>query len=342
MAAKSDLHRGERMLSLFLFLAQNFQRRFTARELMGALEIPDSEIRNVQRDLQSMISIPGNYVVREEEPPRVFYRCGLRSAQKLAFPDMENSLVDIAFLKRIAGLYPATAELIDDLVSCIQKSLSPRDRDLLDELLHDMHERILFMGARPDIQEDATKFLELVLKAIRDKRKIETLYCGNTMDKPVRSVRIPLFVVIFQGDIYIGCASQVSADRSYFIKLRRVFELKILKEKFKEDPVFVNDFRERIVSSGGMLGGQHPEISKVVFRAPKYFGVFLKERPYVRTLKIEPDGKSFIKVTMNVEINYNFIQWLVGFMDDVVVLEPQKLKDRLADLGKFFCEHYAK
>lgn len=151
------------------------KRRFTARELMGALEIPDSEIGNVQRDLQSMISIPGN----------------------------------------------------------------------------------------------------------------------------------SLFVVILQGDIYIACASQVASTVPISLSSAAFSNSRSSRKKSRKIPR--SYFRERIVNSGGMLGGQHSEICKVVFRAPKYFGVFLKKRPYVNAQKIEPDGKNFIKVTMEVKINYNFI-----------------------------------
>lgn len=337
----SKWRRGERMIALLVHLLQNPERRFSIGELMSTLELPPGDRRNVQRDMQALVSLPGPLVVNEGEASRIFYRCALSHAGQLMLPDMENSLLSFAFLRRIAGIYPATAELIEDLIGCLQDALPGRERRLLSSLSAEISNRIVFMGSRAELQEDASKFLALFLRAIQERRKVETTYWSNEDDGGLKqNKRIPLLVVIYQSEVYIGCVSESHPGETYYLKLRRVRKARLLGERYTDDPALVQKFRERIYRSGGMLGEQNPLAEHVRLRCPPYFRPFLEERPYHPSQKIRTGKDGILYVSLNVEINFNFLQWVCGHQERMEVLAPQKVRDRLAEYGRFLAKQY--
>lgn len=55
----ADITRADRVLQLFALLISNPSRSYSVSDLMEALEIPENERRNVQRDMQTLTSANG-------------------------------------------------------------------------------------------------------------------------------------------------------------------------------------------------------------------------------------------------------------------------------------------
>lgn len=209
--------RGERMIRIFVYLMAHYKNHYTVADIMRQLDIPEGDLRSVQRDMQALTDIEGDYVRRFVDGGRVYFQVSFGKAGKFFFPEFDDTVLHFVFLQRIANLYPAISGLIEDITQKIIQSLPARQRETLAWYAKELNGRILFMGTPPDFDEDAGKTLPTILEAIRKKQKVQIAYIdnwGTRTDKP----RIPLMVAIHQGEIYVGCVSQRYPDKTYALR----------------------------------------------------------------------------------------------------------------------------
>lgn len=215
----ADITRADRVLQLFALLITNPSRSYSISDLMEALEIPENERRNVQRDMQTLTSANGGAYIRVLSDRRAFrYQSAIKSADNLLFPNFENTMLHFVFLQRIANMYPAASETVTDLLEKIRKSLPASGKKAVDQLAQDLNSRILFAGTPPMFEEDSSEKLKVILQAIHERRKIRVAYVSENGNIP--SIRIPLMVILYQGEIYIGCESQSHRSRILAILIR--------------------------------------------------------------------------------------------------------------------------
>ena len=306
---------------------------------MHHLDIPESDLRNVQRDMQALVNLEGGYIQRIIDSGKTYYQMALERANKLVFPDFGDMVLHFVFLQRIANLYPATASLIEDLTKRITQDLPAKQQDILKSYSKDLNGRILFMGTPPNYDENVSKNLPTILNAIRKKQKVQITYTDNWGTISTQP-RIPLMVAISHGDIYIGCVSRHHPDKTYALKLQRIESVKLLKETFEENPKVVESLRKRIRSGSLLLGEQNPQEEKVVIYFPKYAKNFLKERPYHRSMKMEDAPGDEIRVTMKVEVNDLLKQWVMYYGNIATVEQPKKLKQMVLETAKALVQKY--
>ena len=141
----ADMTRGERTVQLFAKVISNPSKSFTVSDLMNVLDIPDEERRNVQRDMRFLSEMDdGRYIACETKGRTAVYRSALHNAERLLFPNFENTMLHFVFLKRIANIYPATSEIITQLLERIEKSLPASEQKTLQQLSGELNTKIMF------------------------------------------------------------------------------------------------------------------------------------------------------------------------------------------------------
>ena len=89
----ADMTRGERTVQLFAKVISNPDKKFTVSDLMNEFGIPGEERRNVQRDMRFLSEMEaGRYISVENEGRTAIYRSALRNAERLLFPNFENTM----------------------------------------------------------------------------------------------------------------------------------------------------------------------------------------------------------------------------------------------------------
>jgi predicted DNA-binding transcriptional regulator YafY len=171
--------RGERMVRIFVYLMAHYNNRYSVTDIMQHLDIPASELRSVQRDMQALTNLESHYIQRITDSGKTYYQAALERANKLVFPEFGDMVLHFVFLQHIAYLYPATASLIDDLTRRITQDLPAKQQDVLKSYSKELSGRILFMGTPPNYDEDVSKHLPIILNAIRQKRKVQIKYTDN-------------------------------------------------------------------------------------------------------------------------------------------------------------------
>jgi len=331
--------RGERMVRIFVYMMAHYNNRYSVADIMRHLDIREEDLRSVQRDMHALSEIEGGYIRRSVESGKTYYQVALERANKLIFPEFGDTLLHFMFLQRIANIYPATSNLIEDLAKRITQDLPVKEQSTLAHYAKELNGRILFMGTPPSVDENVGKNLPIILDAIRKKQKVQIAYTdnwGNITNKP----RIPLMVAIHQGEIYIGCVSQHLPNKTYALKLRRIQSVKLLREQFVEDPKVVETLRRRIRTGTLLSGDQDQQEEKVVIYFPGYAKNFLQERPYHPSMKITELECGDLHVTMNVAVNGLLKQWVMYYGSIAEVLKPAKLRQMVLDSAKDLVKLY--
>ena len=337
----ANITRGERTVQLFALLISNPSKSYTINDLMAALEIPEKERRNVQRDMNFLASINGGAYIRVSGDRRAFlYKSAIKSADNLLFPNFENTILHFVFLQRIANMYPAASETVTDLLEKIQKSLPASEKKSVEQLADDLNTRILFAGTPPTFEEDSSEKLKVILRAIHERRKILVTYISETGNIP--RMRIPLMVILYQGEIYIGCESQSHPGETYTLKFRRIKSVELTKETFQDNPKTLEKLRKRIQLGSAIFGPQDPKAEdiEIVFRgdAQRY----LEEKPFQRSMKVNKMQNGQLLVTMKALNDELLFRWVLGYADSAEVIKPISLRNRLREFSYFLESTYRK
>lgn len=333
----AENNRGERLLNIFIHLITHPKQKFSVSQMMMVLGVPERDRRNAQRDMQSLVDLPGKYVVCEGLGAHKVYGTGLSVLDKLVLPNFEEVMLQFAFLQRISGIYPRSATLIDMLIDKIRRNVPIKNREQIDAAYRDIASRVMFMGTPPDVDETADEKLNVILRAIRSHREIETEYEPTWTTRTI-SKRIPLMTIVYQGEIYIGCVRHTDPEAVYAMKLCRIKSVKLLKDSFVENPVSMAALRKKIDNLS--LFDKVTATEKVELTFPAYASQFVKERPYHRSMRVrEKDG--LLYVTMNVCVNAQLIQWILcNEFNDVTVVAPESLKQEILKFGKSIVKKY--
>ena len=334
----ADMTRGERTVQLFAKVISNPEKKFTINDLMEAFNIPAEERRNVQRDMRFLSEMDGGrYIAVDTVGRTAYYSSALRNAERLLFPNFENTMLHFVFLKRIANIYPATSEIITQLLERIEKSLPNREQKSLRHLGEELNTKILFMGTPPNIEEDASEKIRTILQAIHDHRKIDVTYMTEDADK--QSTRIPLMIIIYEDELYVGCQRQ--DGNTYTLKFRRIKNVKLAKEMFVEDPKILDKLRRQVASGAAFMSGQEPKLEDVEIEFESRARLYLEENPFNRSMNIGKAKNGKITVKMKAEINQLLFNWVVSFSNVARVVKPASLQKRLKEYAEYLLNIYA-
>ena len=335
----ADVTRGERTVRLFAQVISNPTKKYSVADLMELLDIPESERRNVQRDMRFLSEMDaGRYIQQESVGRTYYYSSALQNADRLLFPNFENTMLHFVFLRRIANIYPATSEIVTQLLERIENSLPPKEKKSIRQLGEELNSKILFMGTPPDFEEDSSEKIRVILQAIHDHRKIEVEYITENSCK--KSTRIPLMIIVYENDLYVGCESEKMVEHTYTLKFRRIKSVKLSKQTFVEKPLVVDKLRRQVVSGAAFMSGQEPKLENVEIEFDGHVKLFLEENPFNRSMRIYDGRGGKILVKLKAENNQMLFNWVVSFSDVARVIKPAALKQKLSEYADYLKKIY--
>ena len=335
----ADKTRGERTVQLFAKVISNPTKQFTINDLIDSLDIPENEKRNVQRDMRFLSEMDGGRYIQTECVGRTYYyKSALQNADRRLFPNFENTMLHFVFLRRIANIYPATSEIISQLLERIESSLPTREKNSLKQLGDELNNKILFMGTPPNFEEDSSEKIRVILQAIHDHRKIEVEYLTENSSK--HSTRIPLMIIIYQNDLYVGCESAKHVGDTYTLKFRRIKNAKLTKETFIENPKTIEKLRKQVASGAAFLSEQEPKLQDIEIEFESRAKLYLEENPFNRSMRISQTKDGKIVVKMKAENNQLLFNWVVSFANVAKVIKPAALRSKLNDFADYLKKMY--
>ena len=342
----ADMTRGERTVQLFAKVISNPEKKFTINDLMESFNIPAEERRNVQRDMRFLSEMDGGRYIAVDTVGRTsYYTSALRNAERLLFPNFENTMLHFVFLKRIANIYPATSETITQLLERIEKSLPNSEQKTLRHLGDELNSKILFMGTPPDFEEDSSEKLRIILQAIHEHRKIDVFYMGATTfmgpsTSERKSTRIPLMIIVYQNEIYVACESEKVKSATYTLKFRRILQVKLSKETFVENPKVIDKLRRQVASGAAFMSEQEPHLEDIEIEFEWRVRNYLMENKFNQSMHMRVLRNAKILVTMKADVNQLLVNWITSYTTAARVIKPASLRNSLRDYAKYLLENY--
>ena len=342
----ADMTRGERTVQLFAKVISNPEKKFTINDLMESFNIPAEERRNVQRDMRFLSEMDGGRYIAVDTVGRTsYYTSALRNAERLLFPNFENTMLHFVFLKRIANIYPATSETITQLLERIEKSLQNSEQKTLRHLGDELNSKILFMGTPPDFEEDSSEKLRVILQAIHEHRKIDVFYMGATTfmgpsTSERKSTRIPLMIIVYQNEIYVACESEKVKGATYTLKFRRILQVKLSKETFVENPKVIDKLRRQVASGAAFMSEQEPHLEDIEIEFEWRVRNYLMENKFNQSMHMRVLRNAKILVTMKADVNQLLVNWITSYTTAARVIKPASLRNSLRDYAKYLLENY--
>lgn len=334
----ADIKKCERIIQLLVELLNRPKTAFSVKDLLIALNLPENERRNVQRDMKLLTELPDKLVICEGRGPNKKYRTGLNVLDKLTLPNFENVMLQFAFLQNIANIYPGTADLIEEMVDKIQCNLPPSEQEKLKGAYKDINSRVFFVGGCRPIVEDAGEKLHTILRAIRSRHEICTHY--TTSDgRTGKTNRIPIGIVLYQGDIYIACARHGESRSVYPIKLNRIDTVELTNIIFVESSETRRELK-RSVDDFSLFNNHENDVKRIHLTFPCDKRAYVEERPYHQSMRIR-ERKGLLHVFMDVNISLQLEQWLLFHtVNGVKIVKPEKLRMKLLEWGRKLTEKY--
>ena len=334
----ADIQKNERIIQLLVELLKRPKKSFTITELLQAIDLPKTQRRNVQRDMVTLMTLPGNLVVCDGHGTRKTYRTGLNVLDKLTLPNFEDVMLQFVFLQNIANIYPGTADLIEELVDKIQSNLPRLEQDKLKDAYKDIHSRVFFVGGYRKIDDAAGEKLHTILLALRDRHELSTLY-KTSGGETKKGNRIPVGIAMFQGEIYIACVRRNDPRAVYTIKLNRIISVEPTKVLFVENSE-TRTVLESIVKDFSLFNKEDNCVEKIHLTFPLGKRDFVEDNPFHSSMRIR-EGKKFLHVTMHVNVTLQLKQWLLFHTENgVTVVKPEHLRKELLKIGLEIAEKY--
>ena len=311
--------RGDRLVSILLLLQTHGQ--MTAKELSERLEVSE---RTIYRDMEAL-SGTGIPVVAER---------GKNGGWSL----LEDYQTDLTGLKEseIRALFVSpSAHLLDDL-GLTRTSEEARNKLIASlpliyrENAKDVWNRIHIDTSSWRMQKEKRASLEVIKEAIWKENKLTITYQradGNTDDRTVS----PLGLVA-KGDLWYLIASKENGDiRNY--RASRIQSDVPLEETFERPKKF--NLAQYWNSSTQAFIKKLPSYEVKVEVTPSTLSRLTFTGRFARVREIgDRRNKEWIPVTLSFDTEEEAKGYLLGFADQVKVIEPKELHQRILELAE--------
>jgi len=173
------------------------------------------------------------------------------------------------------------------------------------------------------ISEEEKDYVEMIRRAILEKRKIEFHYVKNmsdsTGDRNSFRSAAPYGLTFLQGSWTLVAWCDLRQGIRH-LRLSRMNDLTVLEERFEMPPDFsLEDYRPPDDRNLQVRILANPEIADRVKESGNY---------YMETLEEREDG---LLVSFRVRRPEEILQWVLGWGSNVVVLEPESMRDQIRD-----------
>ena len=333
----------QRVVEIYAHLIRHRRNKFTVEDIRSYIEQSGPvSLRNVQRDLKDLSETVSSGITSEIINGKKHYFIQPDMRSKLTLPLQQNSMLAFFLLKRLQPFFARKARTIEDLSQAILDLTGDSDYDLFEDLDEKLEESTFLLGEQSPLVIDGNLFNDLLTSLVKHN-KLKVLYYAAGNEKPTKKIICPAKLLLFKGELYFVCMSEYYPERDFYIKLCRIMGAELMRETFEPDPKRIMRIEDRLLKSFGMLDQNEPQTQKVVVRFPAgpYYKHIFTEKIFHNSQKVSFDKKGDIRVTMNVPVGLDLINWVLSW-PDAVVLEPQELKNEILSVANTLLKKYGK
>jgi len=181
-----------------------------------------------------------------------------------------------------------------------------------------------------------SKWLDRILGAIKAKNRIQFMYQSFTATEPSIRRLNPYLLKEYRNRWYVIGKNELK-NRIQTFGLDRISSMEVLDDKFNSDESFSADlfFKHSI---GITANSGEPKTIKI--KADKLLAKYLISQPLHLSQKIEEQNDSFTIFSYFLLPTYELKMMVLGFGDEVEVLEPKELIEEVKETAEKLLKKY--
>ena len=315
---------------MMLRMIPRFPRKVTARDIMERLASEGFRVtkRTIERDLQG-ISAAFPLVSDEREKPYgwswakdapSFDLPGLSQSEALVFKLAQQYLVKLMPSSMLSQLAPYFAAADKSLNEAFHGSQLSKWQDKI---------AVAFPGQpllAPNVESDLLAILE---SALLEERQLEVEY-RSRQDKSISHYTVHPLGIVLRGQIsYLVCTIFGYQDIR-MLAIHRIYHAEKLNEKSNRPDKF--SIQEHATSSA--FGFNDNGLINLTLKFTQDAGQHLYETPINNSQKIMDSEEGEIIINVAIFDNAQLRWWILGFGDQVEVIEPLSLRQFMIDTTK--------
>lgn len=222
-------------------------------------------------------------------------------------------------------------ESLQSVFNKIQERIGERGSDHLNEIANEIHFEPgprWGLGIDPDL-------LETVRACCAEKQLLEVSYSSaNSGNKTTRKLG-PHFLYFSKGSLYL-VAEDLKDKQVKVFSLPRMSDATMLDETYQGQPVEPDQFFK---DSFGIFKSGQPVSIKIEFGP--LVAPFVKERRWHESQTIVSKSDGSIVMNLEVAITPELVQWVLGFGEHAVVIEPFSLRNEVVGSANKLIKKYS-
>ena len=180
-----------------------------------------------------------------------------------------------------------------------------------------------------------SQHLALLLEGIKGKKAVRLMYKKFLEDKTSEYNLHPYLLKEYRSRWYL-LAWDLRRESVRTFGCDRIENVTLEEESFSKVNFNADEYFKHAI--GITVIDNKPPVN-VSFKCSPLLANYLKTQPIHSSQTVAKDGSDYI-ITMEVLITFELLQWLQGMSSEIVILEPDSLKNKLSEILKSAAEKY--
>ena len=188
------------------------------------------------------------------------------------------------------------------------------------------------------LRSDANQWLELILKAIVEKTCLKISYHGYGKEKKDHEFSAYLLKEYHNRWYAVGYSKK--ASNVLILALDRITKIESCKGVYVSDDQFIP--ADYFKYSFGITQFNNGEPEKIQLLFTNYEAPYILSQPLHHSQKTISEDENGLQIELYIYISYELIQTILAYGDQVKVLKPVELKNRILGILKNSMKQYSK
>jgi predicted DNA-binding transcriptional regulator YafY len=165
-----------------------------------------------------------------------------------------------------------------------------------------------------------------IFNAIQNKRVVSIEYQGFRQKKIEKHIVHPWYLKQFNNRWFLFCYNDGINKLSNYA-LDRILSVTETNNTFKENRDI--DFEEYFEDVIGVTVKSDKLVEKIIIKINEELWPYIESKPIHGSQKIKGNEESSTIIELSLQINYELISHLFGYIDGIEILEPQSLREAI-------------
>ena len=326
-----DASQIERQLYILSLLSES-RVGYSIDELKKNLDAVGIDVskKTIERDIDFLST--GNFFVTEEKrSKKTYYMANKFGIKNITFSPSE--LISLHFIKELLKSY-STLDIGNTALNLIDRiiaTLPQLDKAYLQNLTEFLKVNDTFINSEKNISQET---IDKVRKAIELNKRLYIKYHSFNSNVVTERKFDPYIIEIYDGCYHlIGYCHLRNEVRDF--RISRIIELQLIDEFFERPRNFYQNYKK---GRFGKLAGQ--EQIKLLLKFTGKAARYVKEYESRKADFLVEERDGGLLFEKNTTMTPEIVKWVLSFGSDVLILEPESLREQVIQEARKMVERY--